>query len=202
MDPVAQRHPPRRQERGQRRIAAILDAAAALFTSRGVEGTTMSAIAAQSETSIGSLYQFFPNREALVEALAEQYLADWQRMRADTTRSRPRGLRASIDAGIDARVKLHLEHAALSRLLETNTSTARAIHELETELGSAVAFLSSYGPDVDEETLRRYARMVNAMVNGVMNTIVYGALSETQRDTLIDELKSVVHAYVVKRLRR
>jgi len=198
----APRPPPKRQERGHRRIAAILEAAAALFTSRGVEGTTMSAIAAQSETSIGSLYQFFPNREALVEALAEQYLADWQRMRAGTTRSRPRGLRASIGAGIDARVKVHLDHAALSRLLETNTSTARAIRELQTELGSAVAFLSSYGPDVDETTLQRYARMVNAMVNGVMNTIVYGALSAAQRDALIDELKSVVYAYVEKRLRR
>jgi AcrR family transcriptional regulator len=196
------RPPPRRQARGQRRIAAILEAAAALFTSRGVEGTTMSAIAAESGTSIGSLYQFFPNREALVEALAEQYLADWQRMRGGLTTLRPRALRASIDAGIDARVKFHLDHAAVSRLLETNTSTARAIHELQTELGSAVAFLSSYGPGIRKETLRRYARMVNAMVNGVMNTIVYGTLSAAQRGALIDELKTVVHAYVEKRLRR
>ncbi|HEY0383531.1 MAG TPA: TetR/AcrR family transcriptional regulator [Candidatus Elarobacter sp.] len=201
MDEASPRPPPRRQARGQRRIAAILAAAAGLFASRGVEGTTMSAIAAQSGTSIGSLYQFFPNREALVEALAEQYLADWQRMRADLASSRPRGLRASIDAGIDARVKFHLDHAAVSRLLESNTSTARAIHELETELGSAVAFLSSYGPGIRKETLRRYARMVNAMVNGVINTIVYGALSAAQRSALIDELKSVVHAYVEERLR-
>jgi AcrR family transcriptional regulator len=183
-------------------MAAILEAAAALFTSRGVEGTTMSAIAAQSRTSIGSLYQFFPNREALVEALAEQYLADWQRMRADTTRSRPRGLRASIDAGIDARGKVHLEHAALSRLLETNTSTARAIRELQTELGSAVAFLSSYSADAGEKTLQPYARTVNAMVNGVMSTIVYGTLTASQRNALIDELKSVIHDYVQKRLHR
>jgi AcrR family transcriptional regulator len=202
VDQAARRPPPRRQERGQRRIAAILDAAAALFTSRGVEGTTMSAIAAHSATSIGSLYQFFPNREALVEALAERYLADWQQMRAESASARPRGLRASIDAGIDARVKFHLDHAALSRLLETNTSTARAIHELQTELGSAVAFLSSYGPGIPAETLRLYAQMVNAMVNGVMNTIVYGTLSEAQRSALIDELKSTVHAYVAKRLHR
>ena len=201
MDQAAPRPPPRRQERGQRRIAAILDAAAALFASRGVEGTTMSAIAERSRTSIGSLYQFFPNREALVEALAEQYLADWQRMRAETSSARPRGLRASIDAGIDARVKFHLDHAAVSRLLETNTSTARAIRELQTELGSAVAFLSAFGPKIGEETLLRYASMINAMVNGVMNTIAYGSLTAAQRRALVDELKSVVHAYVEKRLR-
>jgi AcrR family transcriptional regulator len=198
----AARAGPRRQERGQRRIAAILDAAAALFAVRGVEGTTMSAIAERSRTSIGSLYQFFPNREALVEALAEQYLADWQRMRVETSSARPRGLRASIDAGIDARVKFHLDHAAVSRLLETNTSTARAIRELQTELGSAVAFLSAFGPEIDEKTLLRYASMINAMVNGVMNTLEYGTLSDAQRRALVDELKSVVHAYVEKRLRR
>jgi AcrR family transcriptional regulator len=173
-----------------------------LFASRGVEGTTMSAVAAASGTSIGSLYQFFPNREALVEALAEQYLADWHRMRAETSSARPRGLRAAVDAGIDARVKFHLDHAAVSRLLESNTTTARAIHELQTELGSAVAFLSAYGPEIPEETLRHYARMVNAMVNGVMSTVMYGTLTDAQRDALIAELKSVVHAYVEKRLRR
>jgi len=202
VEQAAGRTGPRRQERGQRRIAAILDAAAALFAARGVEGTTMSAIAERSHTSIGSLYQFFPNREALVEALAEQYLADWQRMRAETSSARPRGLRASIDAGIDARVKFHLDHAAVSRLLETNTSTARAIRELQTELGSAVAFLSAFGPEIDEKTLLRYASMINAMVNGVMNTLEYGTLSGAQRRALVDELKSVVYAYVEKRLRR
>jgi AcrR family transcriptional regulator len=201
VDPVARRRPPRRQERGQRRIAAILDAAASLFTARGVEGTTMSAIAEKSATSIGSLYQFFPNREALVEALAEQYLADWQRMRAESASSRPRGLRASINAGIDARVKFHLDHAAVSRLLESNTATARAIRELQTELGSAVAFLTAFGPRVREEKLRLYARTVNALVNGVMSTVVHGGLAEPERSALIDELKSVVYAYIEKRLR-
>jgi AcrR family transcriptional regulator len=192
---------PRRQERGQRRIAAILEAAAALFTSRGIEGTTMSAIAAASGTAIGSLYQFFPNREAIVEALAEQYLADWHAMRAGVASSRPRELRASIDAGIDARVRFHLEHAAVSRLLETHTSTARAIHELQTQLEGAVAFLSSYGPGIPSKKLRLYAQMINAMVNGVMATVVDASLSEPQRRTLVDELKSVVHAYLESRLR-
>ncbi len=190
------------QQRSRERVERMLAAASALITEQGSDAMRMGEVAERAGVSIGSLYQFFPNREALVEALANQYLADWQRMRADTTRSRPRGLRASIGAGIDARVKFHLDHAALSRLLETNTSTARAIRELQTELGSAVAFLSSYGPDVDETTLQLYARTVNAMVNGVMNTIVYGTLSAAQRGALIDELKSVVYVYVEKRLRR
>ncbi len=62
------------QDRGQRRVDKILAAAAQLFAEIGYEATTTNAIAARAETSIGSLYQFFPNKEAILQALAARYL--------------------------------------------------------------------------------------------------------------------------------
>lgn len=62
------------QDRGQRRVEKILQAAAQLFVELGYEATTTNAIAARAETSIGSLYQFFPNKEAILHALAARYL--------------------------------------------------------------------------------------------------------------------------------
>jgi AcrR family transcriptional regulator len=61
------------QERGQRRIEQILDAADELFAEVGYEGTTTNAIAARARTAIGSLYQFFPDKEAILQALAARY---------------------------------------------------------------------------------------------------------------------------------
>jgi len=58
-----------RQQRGQRRIEAILDAAERLFAAMGYEATSTNQIAAEAHTSIGSLYQFFPNKEAILRAL-------------------------------------------------------------------------------------------------------------------------------------
>ncbi len=58
-----------RQLRGQRRIEAILDAAERLFAVMGYEATSTNQIAAEAHTSIGSLYQFFPNKEAILRAL-------------------------------------------------------------------------------------------------------------------------------------
>jgi AcrR family transcriptional regulator len=58
-----------RQLRGQRRIEAILDAAERLFAAMGYEATSTNQIAAEAHTSIGSLYQFFPNKEAILRAL-------------------------------------------------------------------------------------------------------------------------------------
>jgi AcrR family transcriptional regulator len=54
---------------GKLRVAAILEAAAAVIAERGYEGATMTEIAARSGTKIGSLYRFFPNKESLADTI-------------------------------------------------------------------------------------------------------------------------------------
>ncbi len=61
------------QERGQRRVEQILDAAESVFAELGVDGASMQAIAERAESSVGSLYHFFPNKDAVVEALGARY---------------------------------------------------------------------------------------------------------------------------------
>ncbi len=65
-----------RRARGHARVAALLEAASAEFAERGYEATTMTAIAARAESSIGSLYQFFPTKEQVAATLMEQYVAE------------------------------------------------------------------------------------------------------------------------------
>lgn len=62
------------QERSRRRYQHILDTAAKLFDEDGIASVTTNHIAAAADVSIGSLYQFFPNKEALLEALTERYI--------------------------------------------------------------------------------------------------------------------------------
>ncbi|MGC3023716.1 TetR/AcrR family transcriptional regulator [Burkholderia sp. DN3021] len=61
--------------RGRARVAALLDAAGVEFAEKGYEATTMTAIAARADSSIGSLYQFFPTKEQVAAGLLEHYLA-------------------------------------------------------------------------------------------------------------------------------
>jgi AcrR family transcriptional regulator len=70
---VAAARAPRRK-RGELRVAALLEAAAAVFTARGYELATMTEIAARAQAPIGSLYQFFPNKDVLGAALMNRYL--------------------------------------------------------------------------------------------------------------------------------
>jgi AcrR family transcriptional regulator len=70
MTTLAARGQKRRQARGQRRIDQLLDVAARVFAEVGFEAATTNGIAARAGVSPGSLYQFFPNKDAMAEALA------------------------------------------------------------------------------------------------------------------------------------
>ncbi|MGC8551078.1 MAG: TetR/AcrR family transcriptional regulator [Acidobacteriaceae bacterium] len=61
------------QERSERRLARFLDAAAELFAKLGFEPTTMQAIADCSGSSIGALYNYFPDKQSVAETLRNQY---------------------------------------------------------------------------------------------------------------------------------
>lgn len=62
-----------RQARSQERVNRILDVAEELFAEQGYTATTTNAIAARAEVPIGSLYQFFPDKTAILQALALRY---------------------------------------------------------------------------------------------------------------------------------
>lgn len=62
-----------RQARSQQRVNRILDIAEQLFIAEGYDSTTTNAIASQAKVPIGSLYQFFPDKSAILQALAVRY---------------------------------------------------------------------------------------------------------------------------------
>jgi AcrR family transcriptional regulator len=72
------------RKRGKARVEALLAAAEAVIAARGYEAATMTEIAEAAGASIGSLYQFFPTKEVLAEALHAALLAEFARMLAET----------------------------------------------------------------------------------------------------------------------
>jgi AcrR family transcriptional regulator len=70
--PKLERRTPK-QERSARRRDEILEAAGRLLDRIGYDGTTTTAIAKEAEASVGTVYEYFPDREVLVRALLERY---------------------------------------------------------------------------------------------------------------------------------
>jgi AcrR family transcriptional regulator len=65
-----------RQARSKATVDTILEATARVLIKHGFDGCTTNAVASAAGVSIGSLYQYFPNKEALVAALAERHIED------------------------------------------------------------------------------------------------------------------------------
>ena len=61
------------QQRSQQRVAQIFEACKQLIAEKGCAALKMSDIAATADISIGSIYQYFPNKRAIVAALATHY---------------------------------------------------------------------------------------------------------------------------------
>lgn len=63
-----------KQQRGKQRVDKILNAAADIFDQVGYEAATTHQIAAKAETAVGSLYQFFPNKAAIFNAMELRHI--------------------------------------------------------------------------------------------------------------------------------
>ncbi len=66
------------QQRSRERVERMLAAASALIAEQGSDAMRMGEVAERAGVSIGSLYQFFPDKRAIVWALAERYTAESQ----------------------------------------------------------------------------------------------------------------------------
>ncbi|MGQ4275418.1 TetR/AcrR family transcriptional regulator [Terrihabitans sp. B22-R8] len=117
MDPAlpAPREPQRK--RGRARVAALMKAAAELFVEKGFEATTMTEIAARAGGSIGSLYLFFPTKEALAHAtltaLADELGARLDALEEEAAQLSPAGIAERLFAQLATFLGEHPEYGAL-----------------------------------------------------------------------------------------
>ncbi|WP_458688460.1 TetR/AcrR family transcriptional regulator [Nocardia tengchongensis] len=64
------------QDRSRAMVARIVDAGQRVLITHGYDGASTNRIAAAADISPGSLYQYFPNKDAIVAAVIERYTGD------------------------------------------------------------------------------------------------------------------------------
>jgi AcrR family transcriptional regulator len=108
------------QSRSTATVAAVLEAAARILERHGFEGYTTNAIAERAGVSIGSFYQYFPNKDAVTVALIEQETAV---LLADiATMPSAKGYEAELDHIIRSTVANQMRRPKLARLLDFEES--------------------------------------------------------------------------------
>lgn len=108
-----------RQARSQHMVEVILEATARVLAERGYAGTNTNLVAERAGVSVGSVYQYFPNKDSLVTALHERHAAQMY-LALDTVlaSAHPRSLRGHIEAIVHAFLAAHQVAPALHKVLE------------------------------------------------------------------------------------
>jgi AcrR family transcriptional regulator len=190
-----------KRERGKQRVAALIDAGAEVFAEKGYEASTMTEIAQRAGAAIGSLYQFFPSKEALAEALFNRFAERASSSFARVEELAPgRSARELADLFIDYKLGLGTDRDAAIAL----SSSVAGVVERRKPLGDALrgriaAILRAANGALGEDE----AAAAAVIVNHVMKMIPALAAAEQERAAaLIDEARKLMVLYIAEVLRR
>ncbi len=194
--------PRRRQARGERRIGEILEAAAALFGEVGYEKATTNAIAAAAGISPGSLYQFFPNKEAIAQALADRFVAQMREAHQDAFEEgadfAAMELDELLDRVIDPILAFNLANPGFKALFarpDMPAGLTQAAAPIQAALlGRVESVLAARAPGLAAADRTRAARTLVQVFKGLLPLVL--AAPEGEREVETRELKKVLRGYL------
>lgn len=187
------------QQRGEKRVCALLNAAASVIAEDGYEAATMSAIAGRAGASIGSLYQFFPNKLSVAQALRIGYVKQlrefWTPLANEAGSLDLQGL---VNRLIDSIIEFMVEHPAFPALLDAPASTRSptAIRRIIRE--QVAGFLMAKKPGMP----RGEALCLAAVTLQIIKTFsqLYIQVQPRERRLFIQEFKMVLFSYLSSRI--
>ncbi|MFD7716923.1 TetR/AcrR family transcriptional regulator [Streptomyces sp. NPDC059814] len=197
---AAPARPRRRQARGEARIAQLLKAASRVFCTNGYTAASTNAIAREAGVSPGTLYQFFPNKEAIAVELGDQLLNRWRETygAAFLPNHLELPLDRMLDAILDPLIEFNCENPAFTVLMHgseipgTITQDHDAVHT--TMLSRVETILTGYLPDTPPAEIHRVATMIFILFKAGLDVIM--AHEGAEREAYTKELKTVLFRYV------
>jgi AcrR family transcriptional regulator len=187
------------REVGRRRVADLMEAAAAVIQERGFEAATMTEIAARADAKIGSLYRFFPSKDAVAEALMEHYAevlqAEYDAVHARAAVATPEEL---ADTLIDLLARRYPKIRAITALLDSRTDWTEIRHRFRNlTLAGIKTALKACAPGLDDRTTEDIA----AVVLNNMKTMVGMTMKDAPTTPgAPDELRLMNRLYLAARL--
>ena len=179
----------------------MLAAAGEIFAEVGFDAATTEAIAERAEVSIGSLYQYFPNKEALFEALADGYheresaVIEKQMVAAVMTGAT---WEETIDRMIDGFAYLQKTDPAFRAVwlnwMHSPRVVATGLARTTEFAERAEALALHYAPDLP----LRERRILTRMVVEVMSSMIFAAvrLGPEVGGALLEETKVLLRRYL------
>jgi AcrR family transcriptional regulator len=171
------------QERSRALVDAVLDAAARVLVKDGYEGATTNRIAEAAGISVGSLYQYFPNKESIVGRLMDKHSGEmWDVFASGIEAFRDRSLAEAVPAVIDAIMTAHRVSPRLHRVLQEQVPRIGRLakqREMNRRAAEVVAhFLAGHRDETDVTDIETAAFVLVEAVEA----LIHASLDETDRD--------------------
>jgi len=199
-DKQQQEQPRRRQARGERRVAQLLEAAATVFTTTGYTAASTNAIAREAGVSPGTLYQFFPNKEAIAIELGDRLMHEMRETYGEALAPIDPAIPPEVAVGavVDRFIAFNCEHPVFFALMHGPDIPGRIAEEhdaLHATLHSRIeGLLSSFLPDASPADLDRVAHMCLGLYKAGLELVL--AHEGAERDAYIQELKNALVRYL------
>lgn len=178
-----------RQRRSRQTRDRILLAAARVFAEQGYAAATTDRIAADAQLSIGSLYQYYGNKDAILLALAREHIAESARV-IDTALDSDATLEAWLAGLADAVYELHARNPKLHRVIFDEAprppELLERFHRIERDAITRIAHRLRSDPTVTVDDPELTARIVTATIESLTHRFV-GRERPDQTRRLIDE---------------
>ncbi len=195
MPPVRPKMPPNprkkpAQSRSAATVEAIQEAAARILETRGSSGYNTNDIATLAGISVGSLYQYFPNKEAITAALIERDMTSLLAAVSGIA-TMPSG-QERVQRLIEVAVVHQLRRPALSRILdmeEDHLLPTDALTGIRSHLSALVREIIEPA-DTDDHAAEDVATIIKSMVDTA------GRRGETDATALVKRIERAVFGYL------
>ncbi|WP_432588243.1 TetR/AcrR family transcriptional regulator [Streptomyces sp. HD1123-B1] len=192
--------PRRRQARGERRVQQLLDAAASVFCQNGYAGASTNAIAREAGVSPGTLYQFFPNKEAIAVELGERLTHQMRQAHGlvFTVENAALPLGEMLDAVLDPMIEFNCANPAFLALINSTDTPGPVVEEhdaLHLTLQSRVEeLLGLRHPELPADRRTRTATMAFHLFKAGLDVIL--AHEGAEQRAYITETKDALYRYL------
>ena len=189
-----------RQARSQATVEAIFEATIQVLLKDGLPRLTTIRVAERAGASVGTLYQYYPHKEALLFAVLQRHLANVEKAITQAAESHHHvPLATMIAAVIDALVEVKTGRLEESRALysvSTELNSREVVREHEQHSRAALAAMLKTATDAKFKDLDTVVFMLTTGAAGPMRAIIEGGGSANGIRALRGHLRSLCLGYL------
>lgn len=191
------------QRRSRATVDAILMATAHILQTEGFDRANTNRVAKLAGVSIGSVYQYFPNRDAIVATLRRRH-QEWFRecLHAEYARIVALPLRDALRRFVDLLIDLHLINPKLQNTLNTREADSESHHgdpEAERRLRElAVQYLEAHREEIRPKDLDLSVFLCNEVLETLVHGVARRCPERLQDPAFRDELTELLVRYLAR----